>query len=84
MDIGGLWLLGVGGGLTRRFWAVLKKIVLGARKLLQGKGFCTAKSYEGLSEEEERATARPMRGPSLRSRMTVKNRQRQRLVYNEF
>jgi hypothetical protein len=25
MDIGGLWLLGVGGGLTRRFWAVFEE-----------------------------------------------------------
>ncbi len=50
----------------------LKKIVLGARKLLQGKGFCTAKSYEGLSEEEEQAVesanARVLRLPTPTSK----------------
>ncbi len=43
MDIGGLWLLGVRGGLTRWFWVVFEA---GARKLLQGRGFWRAGSKE--------------------------------------
>jgi hypothetical protein len=44
------------------FGLFLEKIVLGVCKLLQGKRFCTGKSDEVLSLEQEQATANAKTG----------------------